>query len=313
MESVDRGLLAMSRSFRRSSGRTVRSIVIPSVVPFLFASGRVSFANSWKLAALAETFGGYLGIGYQLEKAFQTFSVVTLLAWMFFFVAVRDPGRAAPDRAGRAEGVRVARPRGREGACVVSDATATVRGRRPTDIPASLLAPPEQSLVVVAHDRTERRGTRRGSSFLVVWQWAGTTFEDIPAPTGTIEFLIEEFQRGEVFPNVAISLVRAVIGSDARARARRRDRDRDGAVVAGAVLPDRPDPRGHHAARLHLGAARRDVVGVQQHRTDHRLRRVGHPPARGQHVPGRDRHAGEAARDVGRVSRGPSAGSSDGS
>jgi NitT/TauT family transport system permease protein len=86
VESVDRGLLAMSRSFRRTTGRTLRSIVIPSVVPFLFASGRVSFANSWKLAALAETFGGYLGVGYQLEKAFQIYSVELLLAWMFFFV-----------------------------------------------------------------------------------------------------------------------------------------------------------------------------------------------------------------------------------
>jgi NitT/TauT family transport system permease protein len=86
VESVDRGLLSMSRSFRRSSRTTMRAIVFPSVVPFLFASGRVSFANSWKLAALAETFGGYLGVGYQLEKAFQTYSVVTLLAWMFFFV-----------------------------------------------------------------------------------------------------------------------------------------------------------------------------------------------------------------------------------
>jgi NitT/TauT family transport system permease protein len=86
VESVDRGLLAMSRSFRRSSRRTARNIVVPSVVPFLFASGRVSFANSWKLAALAETFGGYLGVGYQLEKAFQVYSVESLLAWMFFFV-----------------------------------------------------------------------------------------------------------------------------------------------------------------------------------------------------------------------------------
>ncbi|MGH2679804.1 MAG: ABC transporter permease, partial [Actinomycetota bacterium] len=86
VESVDRGLLAMSRSFRRKSGQTARSIVVPSVVPFMFASGRVSFANSWKLAALVETFGGSLGIGFQLEKAFQLFSVVTLLAWMFFFV-----------------------------------------------------------------------------------------------------------------------------------------------------------------------------------------------------------------------------------
>ena len=86
VESVDRGLLAMSRSFRRKSGQTARSIVFPSVVPFLFASGRVSFANSWKLAALAETFGGSVGVGFQLEKAFQTFSVESLLAWMFYFV-----------------------------------------------------------------------------------------------------------------------------------------------------------------------------------------------------------------------------------
>jgi NitT/TauT family transport system permease protein len=86
VESVDRELLAMSRSFRRSSGQTARSVVIPSIVPFLFAGGRVSFANSWKLAALAETFGGSVGIGYQLEKSFQLFSVVDLLAWMFFFV-----------------------------------------------------------------------------------------------------------------------------------------------------------------------------------------------------------------------------------
>jgi NitT/TauT family transport system permease protein len=86
VESVDRGLLAMSRSFRRSSGQTARNVVVPSVVPFLFAGGRVSFANSWKLAALAETFGGSSGVGFELEKAFQIFSVADLLAWMFFFV-----------------------------------------------------------------------------------------------------------------------------------------------------------------------------------------------------------------------------------
>ena len=36
--------------------------------------------------AQPETFGGYLGVGYQLEKSFQVYSVVSLLAWMFFFV-----------------------------------------------------------------------------------------------------------------------------------------------------------------------------------------------------------------------------------
>src|SRR5687768_1425147 len=122
---------------------------------------------------------------------------------------LRDPRGAAADRAGGATRVRVARSRGRQGARLVSDITATVRGRV-TDIPASLLAPPEKPWWSwLTSDRAARYTARL--TFLAVWQWAGTTFEDIPAPTGTIEFLVEEFQRGAVFPNVAISLLRAVI------------------------------------------------------------------------------------------------------
>lgn len=86
VESVDRDLLAMSRSFKRPRWQVVRNVVIPSVVPFAFAGARVSFADSWKLEALTETFGGSVGVGYQIEKAFQVFSVRDLLAWMFFFV-----------------------------------------------------------------------------------------------------------------------------------------------------------------------------------------------------------------------------------
>jgi len=86
VESVDRGLLAMSRSFRRPSRQVARNVIIPSVIPFLFAGGRVSFATSWKLEALTETFGGTIGVGFQLQKSFHTFSVVSLLAWMMFFV-----------------------------------------------------------------------------------------------------------------------------------------------------------------------------------------------------------------------------------
>jgi NitT/TauT family transport system permease protein len=48
-------------------------------------------------------------------------------------------------------------------------------------------------------------------AFVLIWQWAGTTFDDIPSPVETVSFLVEEFQRGEVLPNVAISLYRAVI------------------------------------------------------------------------------------------------------
>jgi NitT/TauT family transport system permease protein len=86
VESADEGLLAMSRAFRRDSSHVRRAVIYPAVFPFLLAAGRVSFADSWKLCALAETFGGASGIGFELHKAFTTFSVLDALSWMMFFV-----------------------------------------------------------------------------------------------------------------------------------------------------------------------------------------------------------------------------------
>jgi NitT/TauT family transport system permease protein len=86
VEGVDRNLLSMSRAYGMPTGAALREIVVPSFAPFLFASARASFAASWKLAALAETFGGTTGVGVQIRKAFQGFSVTDMLAWMMFFV-----------------------------------------------------------------------------------------------------------------------------------------------------------------------------------------------------------------------------------
>jgi NitT/TauT family transport system permease protein len=86
VEGVDRGLLAMSQAYGRPTVAALRDIVVPSFSPFLFAAARASFAASWKLAALAETFGGTTGVGVQIRKAFQGFSVADMMAWMMFFV-----------------------------------------------------------------------------------------------------------------------------------------------------------------------------------------------------------------------------------
>jgi ABC-type nitrate/sulfonate/bicarbonate transport system permease component len=93
----------------------------------------------------------------------------------------------------------------------VSDVRALTRGGRgDTDIPEMLLSPPERPWWWwLGSDRAARYTAR--IAFLTVWQWAGSTFQDIPTPVSTITFLVEEFQREEVFPNIAISLIRAVI------------------------------------------------------------------------------------------------------
>lgn len=86
MMSVDQDLVGMSQAFNRSRAQLLRHVLIPTVTPFAFAGGRVSFADSWKLAALVETFGGSSGVGYQIARSYHLFSVRDLLAWMGFFV-----------------------------------------------------------------------------------------------------------------------------------------------------------------------------------------------------------------------------------
>lgn len=70
-------------------------------------------------------------------------------------------------------------------------------------------APPRRWWWWLVSDRAARYTAR--VVFLLVWQWAGAVFADIPTPTGTVTFLVEEFRRAEVFPNIAISLARAAI------------------------------------------------------------------------------------------------------
>lgn len=86
MMSVDPDLVGMSKAFNRSRMDLAKHVIIPTVMPFAFAAGRVSFADSWKLAALVETFGGSSGVGYQIGRSYHMFSVRDVLAWMCFFV-----------------------------------------------------------------------------------------------------------------------------------------------------------------------------------------------------------------------------------
>jgi nitronate monooxygenase len=60
----------MSQSYDRSTRQALRHIEFPTFYPFLFAAVRNSFASSWKLAALTETFAGITGVGVQIGTAY---------------------------------------------------------------------------------------------------------------------------------------------------------------------------------------------------------------------------------------------------
>ena len=86
LEGVDRNLLQMSDAFRRSPRQVLRQVLIPAIVPFVFAGVRLSFALAWKVEQLTEVFGSNKGVGFRIRESFQRFSVTGVLAWVLLFI-----------------------------------------------------------------------------------------------------------------------------------------------------------------------------------------------------------------------------------
>ncbi len=86
LDSVDRRLVQMSGAFRRARSTIVRHVLVPSVAPFAFAGVRLSFALAWKVEQLTEVFGSSSGVGFQIRKEFEDFSIPGTLAWVLLFI-----------------------------------------------------------------------------------------------------------------------------------------------------------------------------------------------------------------------------------
>lgn len=87
IRGVDQDLVKMSQAFGRTQRQIRRHVLIPSVVPFVFAGVRLAFAIAWKVEALTEVFGGRNGVGFEIRRSYQLFSIPGVLAWMFLFIA----------------------------------------------------------------------------------------------------------------------------------------------------------------------------------------------------------------------------------
>jgi ABC-type nitrate/sulfonate/bicarbonate transport system permease component len=54
--------------------------MMPMLVPYMFATLRISFGVAWKVTLTAELFGGNAGVGYLLNVARQEFDTDTIFA-----------------------------------------------------------------------------------------------------------------------------------------------------------------------------------------------------------------------------------------
>ncbi|MGQ0663803.1 MAG: ABC transporter permease [Pseudomonadota bacterium] len=101
LDNLNAELIEMGRSFDRG-WRPFFKVVVPSLYPFLFATLRINFGVSWKVALTAELFGGNAGFGYVINlarQAYDTAQIFAVIALIVLFVYGADRTLFAPVQA----------------------------------------------------------------------------------------------------------------------------------------------------------------------------------------------------------------------
>ena len=85
-KAMDKSLIDMAKSFKADNRRLIRKVYVPQLLPYIFSAFRFGFGMTWKIVALAETFGIKFGIGYMFFFWFEQFIMEQVLAWIIMFV-----------------------------------------------------------------------------------------------------------------------------------------------------------------------------------------------------------------------------------
>jgi NitT/TauT family transport system permease protein len=84
--AMDKSLIEMAVTFKAQRPLLLRKVYLPQLMPYIFSAFRYGFGVTWKVVALAETFGLKHGIGYMFFFWFGQFNMPQMLAWIVMFV-----------------------------------------------------------------------------------------------------------------------------------------------------------------------------------------------------------------------------------
>ncbi|WP_255152273.1 ABC transporter permease [Halorarius halobius] len=88
VKDIDNDLLQMSSSFNISQKRSIRRVIVQSVLPQWFGGARYGFASSWKIVTLAELVAAQTGIGFMIQFEMKRLSITGVLGWTILFTIV---------------------------------------------------------------------------------------------------------------------------------------------------------------------------------------------------------------------------------
>ena len=86
VKSLDKELLDMSHVFHFTKWMKITQVILPQLVPNIFAATRYGLGLAWKVVVVVEMFGTSNGVGYQVMKAYQVFNMEGVIAWTLTFV-----------------------------------------------------------------------------------------------------------------------------------------------------------------------------------------------------------------------------------
>ncbi|MSP38225.1 MAG: ABC transporter permease [Deltaproteobacteria bacterium] len=86
VKSLDKDLMDMSHVFHFTKAMKITQVILPQLVPNIFAATRYGLGLAWKVVVVVEMFGTSNGVGYQVMKSYQVFNMEGVIAWTLTFV-----------------------------------------------------------------------------------------------------------------------------------------------------------------------------------------------------------------------------------
>ena len=87
-KSIDKDLLDMSTAFHAGIWSKIVDVILPQLVSHILAAIRYGLGLAWKVVVVVEMFGFSNGVGYQVVRGFNVFSMKQVLAWAITFLIV---------------------------------------------------------------------------------------------------------------------------------------------------------------------------------------------------------------------------------
>ena len=87
-KSIDKDLIDMSNAFHASPWSKVVDVILPQLISHILAAIRYGLGLAWKVVVVVEMFGFSNGVGYQVVRGFNVFSMKQVMAWAITFLIV---------------------------------------------------------------------------------------------------------------------------------------------------------------------------------------------------------------------------------